>query len=303
MLTIFCRNTFLLAAGLFFTLSSFAQTDTTGTSRTDTTKAARTDSTEASRSTSQKQGADQQDTLRVGNLLIVRNGSQDHREHGLHIRHHYSGYQPRNISTNWGILDLGFANYNDRTNYASLSAQQFAPGAAKDWFKLRTGKSVDVNIWIFMQRINLIKHVVNFKYGLGIELNNYRYEEDIRFRTNPTKVIMDTIHYSKNKLAADYVTVPFLLNFNFTPHRRQDFGFSGGVSVGYKYSSREKFKSSATGKEKTYDDFDMETFKISYIAELQLGWLKLYGSYATRSMFSKGLDQVPYTLGVRFGNW
>jgi len=295
MLTIFCRNSFLLAAGLFFTLSSLAQTDTTGTSRKDTT--------EASRSTSQKRGADQQDTIRVGNLLIVRSGSQEHGERSLRVRHYHNGYQPRNISTNWGIVDLGFANYNDRTNYASVGAQQFAPGATNDWFKLRTGKSVDVNIWIFMQRINLIKHVVNFKYGLGIELNNYRYEEDIRFRTNPTKVIMDTIHYSKNKLAADYVTVPFLLNFNFTPHRRQDFGFSGGVSVGYKYSSREKFKSSVTGKEKTYDDFDMETFKISYIGELQLGWLKLYGSYATRSMFSKGLDQVPYTLGIRFGSW
>ena len=295
MLTIFCRNSFLLAAGLFFTLSSLAQTDTTGTSRTDTT--------EASRNTSQKRSADQQDTLRVGNLLIVRSGSQEHGERSLHVRHHHSDYEPRNISTNWGIIDLGFANYHDRTNYASVGAQQFAPGATNDWFKLRTGKSVDVNIWIFMQRINLIKHVVNFKYGLGIELNNYRYEEDIRFKTNPTKVIMDTIHYSKNKLAADYVTVPFLLNFNFTPHRRQDFGFSGGVSVGYKYSSREKFKSPATGKEKTYDDFDMETFKISYIGELQLGWLKLYGSYATRSMFSKGLDQVPYTLGIRIGSW
>jgi hypothetical protein len=287
MLTIFCRNSFLLAAGLSFTLSSLAQTDTT----------------EASRNTSQKRGADQEDTIRVGNLLIVRSGSQEHGERSLRVRHYHSGYQPRNISTNWGILDLGFANYHDRTNYASVGAQQFAPGATNDWFKLRTGKSVDVNIWIFMQRINLIKHVVNFKYGLGIELNNYRYEEDIRFRTNPTKVIMDTIHYSKNKLAADYVTVPFLLNFNFTPHRRQDFGFSGGVSVGYKYSSREKFKSSVTGKEKTYDDFDMETFKISYIGELQLGWLKLFGSYATRSMFSKGLDQVPYTLGIRFGSW
>lgn len=276
-----------LAAGLIFTLSGMAQTDTTGASQKDRTN--------------------QTDTIRVGNLLIVRGGgNRENGDRDTHIRirrHHSNNYQPRNISTNWGIVDLGFANFRDRTNYASAGAQQFAPGATKDWFKLRTGKSVDVNIWVFMQRINLIKHVVNLKYGLGIELNNYRYEDDIRFKTNPTRVIMDTIHYSKNKLAADYVTVPFLLNFNFTPHRRQDFGFSVGASFGYKYSSRQKFKSPATGKEKTYDDFDMETFKISYIGELQLGWLKLYGSYAARSMFSKGLDQVPYTLGIRFGSW
>jgi hypothetical protein len=276
-----------LAAGLIFTLSGMAQTDTTGTAQKDRTS--------------------QTDTIRVGNLLIVRGGgNRESGDRDTHIRirrRHSNNYQPRNISTNWGIVDLGFANFRDRTNYASAGAQQFAPGGTKDWFKLRTGKSVDVNIWVFMQRINLIKHVVNLKYGLGIELNNYRFEDDIRFETNPTRVIMDTIHYSKNKLAADYVTVPFLLNFNFTPHRRQDFGLSVGASFGYKYSSRQKFKSPATGKEKTYDDFDMEAFKISYIGELQLGWLKLYGSYATRSMFSKGLDQVPYTLGIRFGSW
>ena len=41
--------------------------------------------------------------------------------------------------------------------------------AAND-FKLKTVKSVNVNIWFFMQRLNLIKHYVNLKYGLGLEL-------------------------------------------------------------------------------------------------------------------------------------
>ena len=250
-----------------------------------------------------------QDTIRVGNFIIVRNGKSGRywtdssdRAH-VKVRRYHSTYHPSNVSTNWGILDLGFANYNDMTDYSSAGAQAFAPGSTKDWFKLRSGKSVNVNIWIFMQKLNLIKHVVNLKYGLGIELNNYRYEENIRFHTKPTEVVMDTIDYSKNKLAADYVTVPFMLNFNFTPHRHNEYGFSVGASVGYKYSSRQKFKSGQTGKTKTFDDFDLEPFKISYIGELQLGWLKLYGSYAVKSMFSKGLDQRPYTVGIRFGNW
>jgi len=277
-------------AGLCLGLNGWAQSDSTA--KIDTTR------------------PPQPDTIRVGNLIIIRSGKPDRyrdRDHNytdyVRVHRRHSVYKPSNISTNWGILDIGFANYHDKTNYASASAQSFAPGATKDWFGLRTGKSVDVNIWIFMQRINLIKHVVNLKYGLGIELNNYRYEEDVKFLTRPTTVIIDTIQYSKNKLAADYVTVPFMLNFNFTPHRRSDYGFSVGASVGYKYSSRQKFKSSVNGKKKTYDDFDMEPWKISYIGELQLGWLKLYGSYATKSMFQKGLDQIPYTIGLRFGNW
>ena len=44
-----------------------------------------------------------------------------------------------------------------------------------------------------MQRLNVIKHVFNLKYGLGIELNNYRYTQNIKYLTNPTQVIMDTI--------------------------------------------------------------------------------------------------------------
>ena len=247
------------------------------------------------------------DTLRVGNLLIIRNGAGERATDPyvrIKSRRHDRSYRPSNISTTWGILDLGFTNYNDKTVYTSAAAQQFAPGATKDWFKLNNGKSVDVNIWIFMQRLNLIKHVVNLKYGLGIELNNYRYEENIRFLTNPTKVIMDTINYSKNKLAEDFVTVPVMLNFNFTPHRHHPFGLSAGASFGYRYSSREKFKSGADGKQKTYNDFDLDPWKISYIGELQLGyWVSLYGSYASKTIFNRGLDQIPYTIGLRFGNW
>ena len=274
----------LLTAGLCIALFSQAQNDTTG----------------------KRDNGQPGDTLRVGNLLIIRNGSQEHGDDGylrVRNRRHDRSYRPGNISTNWGIVDLGFTNYNDRTVYSSAAAQQFAPNGTKDWFKLRDGKSVEVNIWIFMQRLNLIKHVVNLKYGLGLELNNYRYEENIRFVTNPTKVIMDTISYSKNKLAEDFLTVPVLLNFNFTPHRRHPFGLSAGACFGYRYSSREKFKSHQDGKQKTYNDFDLYSWKISYIAELQLGWFNLYGSYATRSIFSKGLDQIPYTFGIRIGNW
>ena len=181
-----------------------------------------------------------------------------------------------------------------------------APGIGKEQFKPRVGKSVDVNIWLFIQRLNLLKHVVNLKYGLGVELNNYRYESPLRYDKVANIFNQDlTRHYKKNKLAADYVTVPLMLNFNFTPHNyyNKSFGFSAGVSAGYLYSSRQKMITSEDGKQKTHDDFYLRPFKLSYVAELQLGPVKLYGSLATQSMFEKGLDQTPYSVGVRFSNW
>jgi|SRR5882724_3512389 len=275
------KKEFLLVAGLCLYLSGWAQTDTTGKSN----------------------GVNHEDTIKIGSMIIVKKGSPETgngTEIYIHKRHFY---RSSNVSTNWLIVDLGFANFNDRTDYKSVSAQEFAPGSNSDWFNLRNGKSVDVNIWLFMQRLNVIKHVVNFKYGLGIELNNYRYTENIKYLTNPTRVIMDSIQYSKNKLAADYVTIPFMLNFNFTPNRRQEFGLSVGASAGYLYSSRQKLISSEFGKKKEHNEFDLNPWKISWIAELQFGPVKLYGSYATQSMFKKGLNQVPYTVGVRLSNW
>src|ERR1700751_4837699 len=120
---------------------------------------------------STKKAGNPSDTIRVGNMTIIKSGdSYHHDENDFYIGHHHGDYHPSNISTNWIIVDLGFANFNDNTNYASLETQAFAKGSTKDWFDLNNGKSVDVNIWLFMQRLNVINHVVNLKYGLGIDL-------------------------------------------------------------------------------------------------------------------------------------
>ena len=155
-----------------------------------------------------------------------------------------------------------------------------------------------------MQRLNIIKHVVNLKYGLGVELNNYKYREPIRFQDgSKPMVIMESVDYKKNKLAADYLTVPMMLNFNFTPHKKNGFGFSAGVSAGYLYSARNKTVTSDEGKKKAKDDFELEKWKLSYIAELSLGSLRFYGSYAFKTMYERGLEMRPYNFGIRFSNW
>ena len=246
------------------------------------------------------------DTVRIGGIIIVRKGDKNDttKKNTVDVQFNKKK-KSSNLSTNWWIVDLGFANFHDQTNYASAAAQQFAPGSTEDWFKLRTGKSVNVNIWVFMQRLNLIKNVVNLKYGLGVELNNYRFDQEtIVFQENPTLVRMnqELKGIKKNKLAADYLTVPMMLNFNFTPKRSRGFGLSTGVSAGYLYSSRQKFKDN-DDKDKTHDDFNLNKWKLSYIGELSLGPVRLYGSYAFKSMWEKGLDQTPYNVGVRFSHW
>jgi len=271
-----------VAACLFST--AFAQTDTTIKKETN-------------------------DTIRIGGMIIIKKPGSEDRE----IKTDGDNYtvripkrrKPENLTTNWWIIDMGFSGFNDKTNYASAEAQDFAPGSTEDWFDIKSGKSRNVNIWFLMQRLNLIKHVVNLKYGIGLELNNYFFDDEtIRFQKNPTLVVKDPNikDAKKNKLAADYLTVPLMLNFNFTPERRNGFGFSAGVSAGYLYSARQKVKIS-DDKFKVHNDFDLADWKLSYVGEINLGLVKLYGSYAFQTMWERGLDQTPFNAGIRLSNW
>lgn len=231
--------------------------------------------------------------------------------------------QRKNITTSWfGGLDIGFSNFVDNTNYGSAGAQAFAPNSDASWFDLRNGKSVNVNIWLVSQKVNLINHNVNLKYALGLELNNYRFKNPVRFNANLPYVEWDGTEgrsYSKNKLAADYVTFPLMLNFDFGKHtggysitkkhkkgleisakKTKEWGFSAGVSAGYLYSARNKTITSDEGKQKLKDNLNLNPWKLSYVAEVNLGVISLYGSYAMKGMFKDGLDMTPYNVGIRF---
>lgn len=252
------------------------------------------------------------DTIKIGGMVIIREKGKDNdpekqeKRRGLTIStRKRNSDKPSAISTNWWIIDLGFSNVVDNTNYGGAAAQAFAPGITEDWTKLRAGKSRNVNVWFFMQRISLVKRAVNLKYGLGLELNNYHFDDTrIKFEKNPTKIIqdLDLEGAKKSKLAADYLTIPMMINFNFTPNRSKAYGFSAGISAGYLYSARHKTKNDGD-IDKTKSDFDLERWKLSYVGEILLGPVKLYGSYSFKNMWEKGLDQTPYTVGFRISSW
>jgi hypothetical protein len=292
------KKTILILSMVFAGMTSFAQTDSVKVERKD-------------------------DTIRIGGMIILKKGTPNEDKRRVTVTVGNKRKQTNsNISTSSFIVDLGFANWTDKTNYANATNNGDLinkPGAtdltATD-FKLKTVKSVNVNIWFFMQRMNLVKHYINLKYGLGIELNNYRFTSDISFKeggANPYNslqtiphafVFRDSVHFSKNKLAADYVTVPLMLNFNTNPNdNKKGLSISAGVSMGYLYSSRNKQVSHERGKDKNRGDYDLDKWKFSYVGELGLGPVRLYGSYSPKSIFQNDLNFTPYAIGIRLSNW
>lgn len=246
--------------------------------------------------------------IRIGNIVIVNKGNALRIDSSFTIHLGKSKSKKRaNISTNFLMLDIGFNNLVDATNYSASSVtgvNGYFPNGTESMLDLTNGKSLNVNLWFFMQRVNLIKHIVNLKYGLGIEMNNFRYRNNIRYRFEPSDFIerdADIANFEKNKLVAQYVTLPVMLHFDFNQKKGKPLGFSAGMSAGYLYASRQKLVSAARGKEKIKNDFNLSPWRLSAIGELNLGPVTVYGSYALNPLFKNVLDQAPYAVGLRLG--
>lgn len=275
----------MLSAALLVAMAGFAQKDTTA-----------------------KTGAD---TIRIGSMIIIkknRGSNEGSRSESITIQKRDK--KPSKVSTNYFILDIGFANVTDDTKYGTPEAASYLrtirPGEAaftKDDLKLKTAKTTNVNLWLFMQKLNITKGVVNLKYGLGLEMFNFRYDNNISYHRNPSYIFRDSVSFSKNKLYVGYASVPFMLNINTHPGKKRGLSFSAGITAGYLVGSRNKQISGERGKDKLKGDFDLEKFRLAYVGEIGLGPVRLFGSYSTTKLHESGLQQYPYSFGLRLSNW
>ena len=286
------KKIYMLVVTLAVALTTFAQTDTTVIT-TDTTKHV---------------GAD---TIRIGQFTIIKKHKPGGGKSNEVIVEKRKPTKPGNLSTNWWILDIGFANVIDKTTYGSPAANEYLDRRngqpfTKNDLNLRTGKTSNVNLWILMQRLNISKGVLNLKYGVGLEMFNFRYESNISYRNPAGKapfVFRDSINFTKNKLYAGYLSVPLMLNLNTTPGRKKGLSLSAGISAGYLIASRNKQISGERGKEKIKGDFDLEKFRLAYVGEIGMGPIRLFGSYSMTRLHERGLEQYPYSIGIRLSNW
>jgi hypothetical protein len=259
------------------------------------------------------------DTIRIGGILIITKKDRKNKPREVDIRNEsdsgkktvkYKGKPKKrsNVSTNLLSWDIGFNNYKDETNYSSpdvtsllrATPRTTAPGASD--FKLNTGKSVNVNIWLFTQKLNLVKHVLGLKYGLGLEYYNFRFKTPLSFKdASPSYIIKDSISFSKNKLTVKYLKVPLMLTLN--PTGKDGFSLSAGISAAYRYGAHTKQKSSERGKVKNKGDFDLDPWKFALEADIGYKNSRIFASYSLTPLHDQGLNLTPYSVGLRFSKW
>ena len=249
-------------------------------------------------------------TVQIGNITINASGLD--RKPVIKIERKKPA--PKKVSTNWWILDLGFAGNRDETNYATalvnnnyLRTYSPANGAPnKQTFNLNNGKTTNVNLWFFMQKVSIVKQAIFLKYGMGMEMYNFRYDSRVSYRKESFPFLYnDSISFSKNKLFAGYLSVPLMLHVNTTPGSKKGFSFSAGVSAGYLVGSRIKQKSEERGKQKYKGDFDLSPFRTALIGELGIGPVMLNASYSLNTLHESytRIEQYPFAVGIRFSNW
>lgn len=256
-----------------------------------------------------------QDTIKIGSFLIIKaqdyNAKKDWQTmidkgdfRNTQIKIEKIKTRKKEVTRKWFSWDWGFANYIDATGYKSQS--QFthpavgSPMTAKS-FQLNNVKSSNVNLWIVQQKYKL-KENWNLKYGIGINMYNFRFEQPISYRNNGASyVYLDNKTFKKDKLFTSYLTVPLLLTYS-SP--KKSFNIGGGLSVGYLMNSRNK---QIDGKKLKYNgNFNLNDFQVAGIGELGMGNVKLYTSVSLTNLYDSKLSKqfnYPFALGIRFGKF
>jgi hypothetical protein len=223
----------------------------------------------------------------------------------------------RGFEVQFGMLDLGINTLHDNTDYKTAAARNFLrvddAYANAELFSLRTSKSVNVNVYPIMVKARLYKSArqkITLATGIGLQLYNFRFTKPVSYRADPTSgVVLDSISFSKNKLAFNYLTVPLMINAK-TKIAGGGMGkdnsgywltYGVGISGGYLLSSWTKQVSDERGKDKNHDPFNFRKTNLCVNGELGLdGYLRLYASYQLTSLHETALDQHPFSIGLRF---
>lgn len=272
-----------------------------------------------------------EDTIKIGGIVIINKPSAENSKDWktsiqisdsnrgelvgdfkkTHIKISRNKKALKNVHTSWLNWDLGFANYSDHSkemfyimNSATTNIWPSPTTPASSVLKLNNLKSSNVNVWLVQQKVNLYQHQWNVKYGVGFEMYNFRFEENVSFRNTYPNIIMDNVTFSKNKLFVKYLTIPLQLNFTPNPKNKKGFTASLGVSAGYLLKARNKQISNERGKEKINGNFNLNDWRLATIGEVGIGKLSIYGSFGLTNLFEKdngyGFNVNPYAIGIRF---
>lgn len=282
----------LIAASLLIGTNAYAQ---------DSTKVATTDTSTAKSDTAKKHG-NYTFTIGNGGFVLTKNDTSK-------LNKEPKKKEEAKFSTHWVMIDLGVNMLQDNTNYNSAAAQNYLrvnqDMQNSNLFSLINGKSINVNIWPVMFKYRLVKtdhQRIYLTTGLGMQLYNFRYDNNITYVNSPAQAIVrDSISFKKNKIGLDYLNVPLMLTFKTKIFKDNWLVYGVGITGGVRIASWSKQVSGERGKEKLHDAFNFNDVNSCLTGEIGIdGAIRFYASYQLTNLYRNALDQHPFAIGIRF---
>lgn len=231
---------------------------------------------------------------------------------------------------NWGGVDIGLNGYvtpDFDMNFDNTD----------NYLDLRMEKSINVNVNIYEQNINLSKENSNMGLitGLGLTINNYRFSNSTFLNPNESSIegyYMEGINVRKSKLTACYISVPLFFEIQSKHQlRTRQFHFGVGAIVSARLSTHSKIYFDESGKiydlvdpttgnvigtsesptgsgrniVKDHDSFHLAPFKCDASVRFGYGIINLYATYSLNTLFQKdrGPELYPFSAGITLVSW
>lgn len=200
-----------------------------------------------------------------------------------------------------GMLDLGISSYLAENGGLDMPDEL-------DYMDQRLFRSVNVGIHLINLKLGLNKKEAPQRLGIstGVKWNivHYSMEKDYQLHKDRddylSAIDYDVPALKKNRLKANYLQIPLMLEFNSNPRRSSK---SLNIGVGYVYqlllNSNYKYKTEDGTKLKSKGEYNLTKSMGMIEGRIGYGPLNFYMQYGLKDLFQQG--NGPQLTPINFG--
>jgi len=214
--------------------------------------------------------------------LYDQDDKSDNRERRWRSGRHFRGH--------WAGIEFGFNNYLTSDN-------SFTMPSAINYMTLHSGKSHSFNINFAQESFGITRHF-GLVTGLGLNWNNYRFENNNNIQTDADGVIIPLdpgSQLERSKLTTLYLTVPLMLEAQI-PSDFHRLNIGAGLIGAIKLASHTRMDFKNGDKIKTNDDFSLNLLRYGATARVGFENFHIYATYYLTPLFKEGLGPAGYDL-------
>lgn len=220
----------------------------------------------------------------------------------ININFGRSNHRSKNSLIRVGMLDLGISSYLAEDGGLDMPDEL-------DYMDQRLFRSVNVGIHLINLKLGFHKKHATQRFGIstGVKWNivHYSMEKDYNLQKDSpdyeSAIDYDVPALKKNRLKANYIQIPVLLEFNSKPFRSSR---SLNIGVGYVHqlllNSNYKYKTEDGTKLKSKGEYNLTKSMGMVEGRLGYGPLNFYVQYGLKDLFQKnnGPELTPINFGV-----